>query len=81
LNNDTDVDSPSLAAVLDSGPAHGLLTLNPNGSFTYTPAVDYHGTDSFTYHAFDGELSSNIVTVTLTIHQVYRIFLPLAWRN
>ena len=37
LGNDTDVEGTPLTAVLVTGPAHGTLTLNPNGSFTYTP--------------------------------------------
>ncbi len=67
LGNDTDAQSDPLSAVLDAAPAHGSLTLNPNGSFTYTPANGYAGTDSFTYHANDGQLNSAIVTVSLTI--------------
>ena len=43
-----------------SGPTHGTLTLNANGSFTYTPAANYNGADSFTYQANDGALNSNI---------------------
>src|SRR5205085_2724481 len=56
LGNDSDVDGDSLTAVLVSGPAHGTLTLNSNGSFSYTPAANYNGTDSFTYKANDGAL-------------------------
>src|SRR5206468_936158 len=37
LANDSDVDGDTLTAVLVSGPSHGTLTLNANGSFTYTP--------------------------------------------
>jgi hypothetical protein len=81
LANDTDVDSSSLTAILDSDPAHGLLSLYPNGSFVYTPTLDYHGPDSFTYHASDGVLNSDIVTVTLTVKRVYRVFLPVVQRN
>jgi VCBS repeat-containing protein len=44
--------------------------LNTNGSFTYTPAANYNGADSFTYKANDGSLDSNIVTVTLTVNPV-----------
>ena len=36
---------------LVSGPAHGTLTLNADGSFTYTPAADYNGPDTFIYRA------------------------------
>ena len=54
LANDTDADGDALTAVLIAGPAHGTLTLNADGSFTYTPAAGYNGTDSFTYRASDG---------------------------
>src|SRR4030095_8506749 len=70
LGNDSDVDGDSLSAVLVSGPAHGALTLNSDGSFTYTPSANYHGGDSFTYKASDGSADSNIATVTLTINSV-----------
>ena len=43
-----------LTAILVSGPAHGTLTLNADGSFSYTPDANYNGTDSFTYKASDG---------------------------
>lgn len=66
LGNDVDVDA--LTAVLDSGPANGTLTLNPNGSFTYDSNANYHGPDSFTYHANDGTNDSNIVAVTITVN-------------
>jgi VCBS repeat-containing protein len=54
-----------LTSVLVSGPAHGTLTLNSDGSFTYTPAENFCGEDSFTYKAYDGELYSNVATVTI----------------
>ena len=55
LVNDQDVDWDLLSAVLVSGPAHGTLTFNPDGTFTYTAEADYSGTDSFTYRASDGQ--------------------------
>jgi hypothetical protein len=56
LVNDTDVDSPRsfLRAVLKSGPANGTLTLNTNGSFTYTPKNGFVGVDTFKYVANNG---------------------------
>jgi uncharacterized repeat protein (TIGR01451 family) len=67
LANDSDVDGDSLSAVLVSGPAHGTLTLNADGSFSYRPAPGYFGSDSFTYKANDGTFDSNVATVSLTI--------------
>jgi VCBS repeat-containing protein len=37
------------------GPAHGTLTLQPDGSFTYTPATNFVGADSFSYTVTDGK--------------------------
>ena len=59
LDGDTDVDGDSLTAVLDIGPSNGTLTLNANGSFTYAPNANCNGSDSFTYHANDGNRDSN----------------------
>ncbi len=70
LANDSDVDTAHglLTAQLDSTVSHGALTLNPNGSFTYTPTLAYVGPDSFSYHAFDGTAAGNTVTVSLTVY-------------
>lgn len=55
LANDTDPDGDTpLQAVLVAGPAHGTLSLNANGSFTYTPNNGYTGPDSFQYKPWDG---------------------------
>ncbi|MFN8634357.1 MAG: Ig-like domain-containing protein [Chloroflexota bacterium] len=67
LANDSDPDSQTLTSVPESGPAHGSLTLNPNGSLTYTPANGFAGTDSFTYRASDGTAQSQPATVTMTV--------------
>ena len=69
LGNDTDPEG-GLTAVKVSDPQHGTLTLNANGSFTYTPAANYNGPDSFTYKANDGAADSNVATVTITVNAV-----------
>ncbi len=71
LANDTDSDGNPLTAVLESVPSHGTLTLNTDGSFTYTPAADFTGSDSFTYRASDGTLNSNVATVTISVTAVH----------
>ncbi|NPV65872.1 MAG: tandem-95 repeat protein [Anaerolineae bacterium] len=68
LSNDTDVEGSPLTAILVAGPANGTLTLNANGSFTYSPKPGYTGTDSFTYRASDGSATSNVATVTIRVN-------------
>ena len=63
----TDPDSPSLTYAVVAGPQHGSLTLNANGSYSYTPNANFNGPDSFTFKANDGSLDSNIATVSLTV--------------
>lgn len=67
LVNDTDPDLDDLDAVLDDDADFGTLGLNADGSFLYTPNLGFVGTDSFTYHATDGSLNSNTVTVVLNV--------------
>jgi hypothetical protein len=58
-NNDNDaadgnpVTSLTVTTSPLSGPSNGTLTLNANGSFTYTPAVNFNGVDSFVYRVCD----------------------------
>src|SRR2546427_11383614 len=60
-----------LIAILVNGPAHGTLSLNNDGSFTYTPALNYNGPDSFTYKANDGQVDSPTnATVSITVTPV-----------
>ncbi|HLZ69563.1 MAG TPA: Ig-like domain-containing protein [Dehalococcoidia bacterium] len=71
LANDSGPAGDALTAVLVSGPAHGSLTLNADGSFRYTPQLAYQGLDSFTYKAHDtaGNLDSNVATVSVAVGQ------------
>ena len=70
LANDTDPDNDLLSAHLVTGPCHGSLTLNADGSFTYQPAANYSGPDSFTYKVFDGHEYSNVASVVITVQPV-----------
>ena len=70
LANDTDAQGDTLTATLVTGPQHGTLIKNADGSFNYTPHKDWYGTDSFTYLANDGKANSNLATVTLTVKPV-----------
>ena len=68
LANDTDADpGTTLTVSVNMNPAHGSVTVNANGTFTYTPVTNYVGPDSFTYRCTDGLLTSNIATVNLTV--------------
>ena len=67
LANDSDVDGDALSVVRVADPQHGSLTLNPDGSFSYTPMADYAGADTFSYRLTDGQAESDPATVTLTV--------------
>jgi hypothetical protein len=62
-----DSSSEPLTAILVSPPAHGSLTMLPDGSFEYMPAANFVGTDSFTYVATDGTSVSNLATATIEV--------------
>ena len=70
LGNDNDPQNNPLSAILDTNVAHGTLALNADGSFSYTPANNYNGTDSFTYKVNDGFHESGLVTVVMTINPI-----------
>src|SRR5213075_997700 len=70
LANDSDVDGDPLSTILVTGPSHGTLTLNGDGSFSYVPALNFNGIDTFTYKATDGNAQSGIATATITVTPV-----------
>ena len=70
LANDTHAARTTLMAFINSGPSHGSLTFNSDGSYTYTPDKDYNGEDSFTYQAFDGKGGEDTATVSITVNAV-----------
>jgi VCBS repeat-containing protein len=70
LTNDTDAQGDTLHAILVSGVSHGSLTLNNNGTFSYTHDGSETTSDSFTYKANDGIVDGNTVTVSITVNPV-----------
>ncbi len=68
LANDDDFDGQTLTATLLAQAVDGVVSLNGDGSFTYTPNSGFNGTDSFTYRASDGLADSNTATVTITVN-------------
>ena len=69
LGNDGDVDLPPnpLAAILDGGPVAGSLDLSADGSFAYTPTLDYNGVITFAYTVSDGLAFSEAAVVSVTV--------------
>ena len=59
LANDSDPNHIHLTSVLHTSPSHGSVSLNSDGSFSYTPAAHFAGSDSFTYEAYDGNQYSS----------------------
>ena len=70
LKNDTDAEGDGLTATKITDPAHGTVSLNADGSFTYTHDSSTATTDSFTYQAKDSKGAlSNIATVSFTVSE------------
>ncbi|HCE2444146.1 TPA: tandem-95 repeat protein, partial [Vibrio parahaemolyticus] len=68
LGNDTfEGDGKVVSLDANNGPANGTVSVNPDGSVTYTPNDNYHGADSFTYIVTSGGVSeSTTVEVNVT---------------
>lgn len=69
-NDGAFIGDPTTTASWLSGPSHGTLNLGEDGSFTYTPASDFSGADSFTYQAVNGSGQSLPATVSFTVNPV-----------
>ena len=72
LANDIVVDAGKMTAELTQAPVHGKLTLNPNGTFSYTHDGSLTWSDSFAYIAKQNGLASNQATVQITIRPIAR---------
>jgi VCBS repeat-containing protein len=67
LFNDVDADGDPLVAIRRDPPAHGTVIVRRDGSWSYTPASTFTGTDSFTYLVSDGFMTSIPATVLITV--------------
>jgi len=70
LSNDTDADGDSLTVSSVTQGAHGVVSINPDKTVKYTPALNYNGPDSFTYTISDGNGGTATATVTVTVTPV-----------
>jgi hypothetical protein len=66
LANDSDVDG-DLLTITASSAANGTVTINPDGTLTYTPSPDFNGTDTISYTISDGQGGTSSATVTVTV--------------
>jgi VCBS repeat-containing protein len=74
----TDADSDALTFTLLTSASNGALVVNANGSFTFTPTTNYHGTTSFTVKAADAFGGEDTATITLVISPVNDVPVALA---
>lgn len=70
LANDTDVDGDALVTVRAALAEHGTVAPGRDGSFTYTPATNWSGTDGFDYVVEDGNGSAERARVTVVVDPV-----------
>ena len=70
LANDTDANGDSLTLSSYTLPRNGSVTENANGTFTYSPDLNFNGEDTFTYRISDGKVQSNNATVTVMVSPV-----------
>ncbi|MBI9057797.1 MAG: tandem-95 repeat protein [Labilibaculum sp.] len=70
MTNDLGLSDAPVTVVSNTNPTNGVLVVNADGSFTYTPNADYTGTDSFQYTIEDVDGDQSIATVNITVDPV-----------
>ncbi len=71
LNNDELGDEPSSIVAFDATSAQGgSVSYNNDGTFDYTPAADFNGSDTFTYTLEDADGEQSTATVTVNVDAV-----------
>ena len=69
MANDIDPNGDILSIQVITEPSHGALSMEPDGSFIYTPASNWFGVDSFEYEVSDGVLTAS-ATASITVYAV-----------
>jgi predicted extracellular nuclease len=70
LSNDLDKNGDALTVALVSSTSNGLLILNSDGSFSYSPNLNFNGSDSFSYQVCDPLIRCAITTATMTVNPI-----------
>jgi gliding motility-associated-like protein len=68
--NDADFINDPVVVISNTDPTNGTVVVNPDGTYTYTPNVDFYGTDTFTYTLEDADGDQDSATVTITVNPV-----------
>lgn len=79
LSNDTDPDGDTLTSILETNTSHGDLEFNTDGSFIYSPHINFFGDDAFTYKTFDGYEYSSVTQVNIKIEAIIHLVIPNAF--
>ena len=66
----TDADGDPLSYSIVTGSTNGTAVVSADGTFSYTPNLNFNGSDFFTFRANDGGLDSNTATVFISIAPV-----------
>ncbi|MEL7498301.1 MAG: Ig-like domain-containing protein [Planctomycetota bacterium] len=65
--NDVDPEGAALTWSITTGPTNGTLVINPDGTFSYQPNVEFTGIDTFIYEVTDGTSTPSSATVSITV--------------
>lgn len=67
LSNDVDIDGNTLTVTSLTQPANGTAVLNADQTITYTPNLNFTGSNSFTYSISDGNGGTDTATVSVSV--------------
>jgi VCBS repeat-containing protein len=70
MTNDLGLGDPPVIVIANTNPSNGSLTINADGSFTYTPNAHYNGSDAFNYTIEDTDGDQSSARVNITVNQI-----------